>query len=110
MLRRSFAVGFGALWLPAVARAEPKLAANPFGLGVASGRPRPQSVVLWTRLMAEGGDGERLAAPVAVDWAVAEDDAMQRVVARGQALAWPRAATVSVSRRRSRSTGRSPKT
>jgi alkaline phosphatase D len=52
MLRRSFVAGLGGLWLPAAARAQPKPAANPFALGVASGRPRPQSVVLWTRLMA----------------------------------------------------------
>src|SRR5262245_52223139 len=87
MLRRSFVAGLGGLWLPAAVRAEPRLAANPFALGVASGCPRPDSVVLWTRLMADGERSERLMAPVSVDWVIAEDDAMRRVVASGQALA-----------------------
>jgi alkaline phosphatase D len=87
MLRRSFVSGLGSLWLPGAARAKPRVAPNPFTLGIASGRPRPDSVVLWTRLMAEGGHNERLVAPVAVDWAVAEDDAMRRIVASGQTVA-----------------------
>ena len=87
MLRRSFVAGMGGLWLPTAARAEPKLAANPFTLGVASGRPKAQSIVLWTRLMAERESGERLVAPVPVDWAVAEDEAMQHIIGRGQAIA-----------------------
>src|SRR5260221_946789 len=54
MLRRSFVVGLGGLWLPSAVRAETPLAADPFALGVASGRPMPDSVVLWTRLMPAG--------------------------------------------------------
>ncbi len=92
MHRRSFVAGMGAtglggLWLPAAARAEPPLAAEPFALGVASGRPMPGSVVLWTRLIAAGEPGEQLSAPIPVDWAIAEDEAMQRIVGRGQAIA-----------------------
>ena len=87
MLRRSFVAGLGGLWLPAAARAEPRIATNPFALGIASGCPRPGSVVLWTRLMAEGPRSERLVAHVPVGWAVAEDESMQRVVASGQAIA-----------------------
>ena len=87
MLRRSFVAGSVGLWLPAAARAQPRLAANPFALGVASGRPRSQSIVLWTRLMAEGERSGRLIAPVPVGWTIAEDEAMQRVVASGQATA-----------------------
>jgi alkaline phosphatase D len=87
MLRRSFVAGLGGLWLPATARAEPPLAANPFALGIASGQPRPDSVVLWTRLMAEGNHGERLIAPIPVDWMIAEDEGMRRVVGSGQAFA-----------------------
>src|SRR5207244_467107 len=66
MLRRSFVAGFGGFWLPVRARAEPKLAADPFALGVASGRPKPDSIVLWTRLMAAGDRSERLVAPMLV--------------------------------------------
>ncbi|TAJ88067.1 alkaline phosphatase D family protein [Reyranella sp.] len=92
MHRRSFVAGMGAagiggLWLPAAARAELPLADDPFALGVASGRPMPGSVVLWTRLIAAGEPGEQLSAPIPVDWAIAEDEAMQRIVGRGQAIA-----------------------
>ena len=92
MHRRSFVAGLGAtglggLWLPATARAEPPLAADPFALGVASGRPMPDSVVLWTRLIAAGEPGERLVSSIPVDWTIAEDEAMRRVVRHGQATA-----------------------
>src|SRR5260370_6473892 len=53
MQRRSFVAGLGcSLWLPSLARAQAPLGAEPFALGVASGRPTPDSVVLWTRLLA----------------------------------------------------------
>ena len=53
MHRRSFLAGATALWLPSMARAQAPLAAQPFGLGVASGQPSATSLVLWPRLMAE---------------------------------------------------------
>ncbi len=53
-----------------------------FALGVASGQPSAAGVVLWTRLTGPG-----LAAEVAVDWEVAADEGLQRVVVRGRALA-----------------------
>src|SRR5712691_925478 len=87
MLRRSFTAGLTGLWLPSRAKAETKIVSDPFGLGIASGCPMPESVVLWTRLMAENGFGERLAGPVVVDWAIAEDDAMRKVVRTGKATA-----------------------
>lgn len=87
MLRRSLVAGALALWLPTAARAEPPLAADPFALGVASGRPTPSSIVLWTRLVAEGDRSARLEAPIMVSWSIAEDEAMQRVVASGEAVA-----------------------
>ena len=93
MLRRSFAAGLGGLWLASAVRAEAPLqaplAADPFALGVASGRPAPDSVVLWTRLMPAGDLGGRLGAAMTVGWAVAEDEAMQRTVQTGQATAEP---------------------
>ena len=69
---------------------EPSLSADPFTLGVASGDPLPDSVVLWTRLAPEpltpsgGLDG---VGNVRVGWEVAEDAAMQRVVRRGRSVA-----------------------
>lgn len=60
-----------------------------FALGVASGDPLPDGVVLWTRLAPKplargGGMGAR---PVEVGWEVAVDEAMTRPVRRGRALA-----------------------
>jgi alkaline phosphatase D len=52
---------------------------NPFVLGVASGDPDTTSVVLWTRLVADGLDGD-----VDVRWQVLDGDA---VVADGEATA-----------------------
>jgi alkaline phosphatase D len=49
-----------------------------FALGVASGQPRPDSVVLWTRLMGPG-----LPERVPVRWEIAADEAFTRIVARG---------------------------
>ena len=98
--RRSFISGTAsfaaAAWLSssrltgAVATA-PKLSAYPFSLGVASGDPAPDGVVLWTRLAPrplEPGGGMP-AAPVEVAWRIAEDEAMARVVRSGSAVANP---------------------
>lgn len=66
---------------------------NPFTLGVASGDPAADSVVLWTRLavdpLAADGAGGMPATPVPVDWEIAGDEAMTQVVSRGQVLATP---------------------
>jgi alkaline phosphatase D len=71
-------------------RAEPRFPGYPFTLGVASGDPGPDGVVLWTRLAPsplEGGGMEPEA--VAVHWRVATDPRLARVVQRGTALARP---------------------
>ncbi len=87
MQRRSLIAGLGsALWLPSLARADAPLAADPFGLGVASGRPTATSVVLWTRLLADDPTTAP-AGTIAVDWAIAEDERLQKIVRSGQATA-----------------------
>ena len=53
-----------------------------FPLGVASGVPQHDGMVLWTRLM-----GEDLPAQVAVQWELAHDEGFQRVAARGTEVA-----------------------
>ena len=59
-----------------------------FSLGVASGEPKPDSVVLWTRLAPDPVDGGGMApAPVEVSWTVAADDKFTRIVRRGTATA-----------------------
>jgi alkaline phosphatase D len=63
----------------------------PFTLGVASGDPTPQGVVLWTRLaprpLEPGGGLDP--APVVVRWEVAEDEQFQRVLDSGREHAMP---------------------
>lgn len=65
--------------------------ANPFTLGIASGDPAPDSVVLWTRLapdpLVEDGFGGMPARSVEVRWEVAEDAGFARVVRRGASSA-----------------------
>src|SRR4051794_2734802 len=53
-----------------------------FALGVASGQPRPDGMVLWTRLT-----GPALPARTPVQWEMAEDEAFRRIVARGEETA-----------------------
>jgi alkaline phosphatase D len=90
MKRRSFVAGLGsALWLPSLARAAAPLPPDPFGLGVASGRPQPTAVVLWTRLMA-ADPADRLDGTIPVGWSIAEDEQMQKVVRSGEEAAEPR--------------------
>src|SRR5207237_348870 len=63
---------------------------DPFPLGVASGDPLPDGVVLWTRLAPDpltgGGMGT---APVDVEWLVSRDEAMKDVVRSGTSAAAP---------------------
>lgn len=69
------------------------LAAYPFTLGVASGDPLPDGVVLWTRLapepLAPGGKGGMPNVKVQVRWQVAEDENFRRVVRDGTVWARP---------------------
>jgi alkaline phosphatase D len=62
--------------------------ADPFSLGVASGDPQSDGVVLWTRLAPDPLNGGGMSpASVPVKWEVALDDRMQKVVAKGTAKA-----------------------
>ncbi|WP_077328724.1 alkaline phosphatase D family protein [Virgibacillus siamensis] len=70
--------------------AETKFADYPFSLGVASGDPLPDSVVLWTRLAPkplEGGGAP--ARNIPVHWELASDDDFHNIVQRGTAIARP---------------------
>lgn len=74
---------------PVVAR--PRYTVDPFTLGVASGYPRSDGFVLWTRLAPDplnGGGMPREA--VNVGWEIAGDAAFRTIVARGTAVASPR--------------------
>jgi alkaline phosphatase D len=68
----------GALALPPLVRHARAADVPRFALGVASGQPRAQSIVLWTRLT-----GADLPAAVPVRWELARDDAFSEIAARG---------------------------
>ncbi len=70
-----FAASLAAVPLPAWAR---NLSSGVFSHGVASGDPLTDRVILWTRFVSSEG---------AVAWEIADDEAFQRVVARGQTQA-----------------------
>lgn len=69
----------------------PRFPGDPFTLGVASGDPTQDGVVLWTRLApdpgAPDGSGGMNRAPVTVDYEVAHDDRFRQVVRRGTVVA-----------------------
>jgi len=70
--------------------------ADPFSLGVASGEPAPDGMVIWTRLaprpLADDGLGGMPARVVDVEWEVAADDRFRRIEQRGITTAGPDAA------------------
>jgi alkaline phosphatase D len=72
------------------AKAAPPFAGDPFALGVASGDPTPDGVVLWTRLapdpLAGGGMPDEV---FGVRFEVATDAAFSRIVRRGAIEALP---------------------
>ncbi len=87
--RRSLLIGSAAVLVAGGIRPARAGAAHPFTLGVASGNPRPDGVVLWTRLAPEplspdpqrpGGMGPDA---VPVRWEIAADARMQHVVRHG---------------------------
>lgn len=69
---------------------------DPFTLGVASGEPAADGMVLWTRLapdpLADDGLGGMPSRAVDVEWEVADDEAFTRIAQRGVVTATPEAA------------------
>ncbi|MES2259770.1 MAG: alkaline phosphatase D family protein [Pseudomonadota bacterium] len=64
--------------------------AYPFSLGVASGSPLPQAVVIWTRILHDPlNPGAMPPLAISVRWEVAEDEAFRRIAAKGTAIATP---------------------
>lgn len=93
LTRRAAALALASLFAPRAGAqdgASPvRFADDPFTLGVASGLPRPDSVVLWTRLAPRphepGGGLPPL--PVAVRWELAEDERFSTGLRHGSATA-----------------------
>jgi alkaline phosphatase D len=93
--RELFAGAGGAL------QTSPKFSTSPFTLGIASGDPTPDGIVLWTRLAVDplngGGMGK---APVQVEWELGADDKLSNVIKTGTAVAsaeWAHTVHVEVS-------------
>jgi alkaline phosphatase D len=87
-LLQSLAAAGAGLWLPRSTSAQARFGANPFTLGVASGSPTHDSVVIWTRLVLHNEDALRLQqAPVAVRWEIAHDDRFSSIEQTGHAQA-----------------------
>jgi alkaline phosphatase D len=93
LLRVAWLLGAGAIARAGEARGiqgSPYFHAYPFSLGVASGDPVADGVVLWTRLAPrplEGGGMPMVAIPVR--WEIARDSAFRTVAQKGEALARP---------------------
>jgi len=93
MLRLTSILGAGAILAPAYTRrvlARPIFDAYPFTLGIASGDPAPDGVVLWTRLAPKPLEGGGMPMEnVEVDWEVARDNRFTSIVQRGTEIARP---------------------
>lgn len=89
-MQRALALAPGA-WVARDAWSQPVLAGDPFNLGVASGSPTPESVVLWTRLHDTNWLGTRRlpAGPVTVRWELADDESFRKLRRKGEAQAVP---------------------
>ncbi len=77
--------------LPRWASSAVHLNQNPFTLGVASGSPRHDSVVLWTRLHIANflGHSKLPETAITVQWQIAKDDRFTQLLQQGAATAMP---------------------
>ena len=89
-----------AIWRPLGQARAASFKADPFSLGVASGSPRANSVVIWTRLILEDTSAitsadpfapapKRVAEPMDIEWMVAEDETFSKTVQSGLFRAVP---------------------
>jgi alkaline phosphatase D len=93
LTRRSFVVRSG-LFVPTLligGRSHAMLGDYPFTLGVASGEPSSNGVVLWTRLAPRPlePDGGMPAKSIAVRWDIYADEGLSRLVRSGETQARP---------------------
>jgi alkaline phosphatase D len=101
LTRRNLLVGAAGL---AVAPMTSRRPGDPFSLGVASGDPTPDGVVLWTRLapdpLAGDGHGGMPSRDADVRWQLAEDSRFARIVRSGTVTAtsaWAHSVHVEVA-------------
>jgi alkaline phosphatase D len=70
--------------------AQPRFSAYPFTLGIASGCPRPDGIVLWTRLAPDPlADGGMPPENVELAWELAADEGFRTIVRKGTETAMP---------------------
>jgi alkaline phosphatase D len=93
LMRIIWVLGAAAIAPPLAGRrllAKPIFDADPFSLGVASGEPLPDGIVLWTRLAPKPlAGGGMPAAIVEVGWEIAPDSSFRTIVQTGTTLARP---------------------
>jgi alkaline phosphatase D len=95
MDRRGFLIrtllGLGVAPLAARLASASELSGNPFTLGIASGDPTDDSIVLWTRLAPDplAANGGMPDASVRVQWELATDPDLSHVLRRGEVAATP---------------------
>ena len=93
LLNVAWKVGLAAVAQPMLSTrvfAQPLFRTYPFPLGVASGEPWPDSVVLWTRLAPEPLEGGGMPmANVEVGWEIARDRAFASITSKGMVVARP---------------------
>src|SRR5262245_42164879 len=92
LMKIAWMLGAAAVAPPILTRVlgKPIFEGYPFSLGVASGDPLPDGVVLWTRLAPKPLEGGGMPmVNVEVDWEIARDPGFTSVVQKGVALARP---------------------
>jgi alkaline phosphatase D len=93
LMKLGWLLGAAAIAPPLLTRrvfAKPVFDAFPFSLGVASGDPLPDGIVLWTRLAPKPLEGGGMpAVNVEVDWEIARDARFQAIAQKGTTLARP---------------------
>jgi alkaline phosphatase D len=77
------------IWWPGASWGQAKISSNPFTLGVASGSPTSDGIVLWTRLLPSGIFSSLGNENASVRWEIAHDDKFQRIVQQGTSVATP---------------------
>ena len=88
-LLKALAIASAVLHTPSLAWAQRKFEKNPFLLGVASGSPTDQSIVLWTRLVDDGLLGGLPNEAIEVKWELASDEKFTNLVKSGVSVALP---------------------
>ncbi len=91
--RRTFLLAASGLALSSAAPrllAQPRFDRNPFTLGVASGYPQPDGIVLWTRLAPDALNGGGMPdATMEVTWEIADSELFTNVLRKGVERATP---------------------